>query len=232
MANSETTEIGFIVWGIDRNPYGPVELPTLVAWVKDERVTGDTWVFAVHTGLWQKAAAMTELQMFFRTKSTAPASAPGAGGIGANTLRRVKILADLTGEQLDYLVRFVEPLRIPQWQVVVKQGDYGDAMFLILEGELRVRMNIDGKEKILTTLGVGEFFGDISLFDHGPRSADVVANSDSQVVKISTAGFERLAKEAPHIATPFLQAIAKTLTSRIRADNDRALRGVRFTSAM
>ena len=60
----------------------------------------------------------------------------------------------------------------------------------------------------------------------------MVANRDSHVVKLPTEGFERLAKEAPHIATPFLQAIAKTPTSRIRADNDRALRGVRFTSAM
>ena len=40
------TDTGFIVWGIDRVAYGPVELPTLVSWVKDERVTADTWVYA------------------------------------------------------------------------------------------------------------------------------------------------------------------------------------------
>ena len=55
---------------------------------------------------------------------------------------------------------------------------------------------------------------------------------DSLVVKIKSDGFERLAKEAPHIATPFLQAIAKTLTSRIRADNERAFRGMLFRAAM
>jgi CRP-like cAMP-binding protein len=44
---------------------------------------------------------------------------------------------------------------------------------MILQGELRVRVMIGQKETILTTLGPGDFFGDISLFDHGPRSADV-----------------------------------------------------------
>ena len=226
-------EVGFIVWGIDRNPYGPVELPTLVAWVKDERVTAETWIFACHTGRWQKAAEMVELQMFFRSKAVhAAPEAAAAERISPQSLRRVKILGGLTNEQLDFLLGFVEPLRVPQWSVIVKQGDHGDSMFLILEGELRVRMNVDNKERILTTLGVGEFFGDISLFDQGPRSADVVANADSLVVKMSAEGFGRLAKEAPHIATPFLQAIAKTLTSRIRADNDRALRSMLFRGAM
>ena len=58
----------FIVWGIDRTAYGPVELPTLVAWVKDERVTAETWVFACKNGVWHKAAEVPELQMFFRPK--------------------------------------------------------------------------------------------------------------------------------------------------------------------
>jgi len=230
--DTATNDVGFIVWGIDRNPYGPVELPTLVSWVKDERVTAETWIFACHTGAWQKASEMTELQIFFRSKPVASSmAAESAGNFDPRSLRRVKILAGLTNEQLDFLIRFVTPQRVPQWSIIVRQGDRGDSMFLILEGELRVRIMVEGKEKILTTLGVGEFFGDISLFDHGARSADVVANADSLVVRIAAEGFERLAKEAPHIATPFLQAIAKTLTARIRADNDRALRGLIFRDA-
>src|SRR4029077_6141191 len=59
------SEADFIVWGIDQTPYGPVELPTLVAWVKDERVTADTWIFAGKSSSWQKASDMPELQLFF-----------------------------------------------------------------------------------------------------------------------------------------------------------------------
>ena len=59
---------GFYVWGTDQSPYGPVELPTLVAWVKDERVTADSWVYATQNGSWQQAGRVPELQVFFKAR--------------------------------------------------------------------------------------------------------------------------------------------------------------------
>jgi len=187
MASIATAD--FIVWGVDQTPYGPVELPTLVSWVKDERVTAESWLFVAKDSSWQKASDVPELQMFFRPKGGAAATAPSVHavtGIDPRALRRVKILANLTDEQLAKFAEFMEVERVSQWAVIVKQGDIGNTMYLILEGELRVRINMMGKETILTTLGIGEFFGDISLFDHGPRSADVVANSDALLLKISS----------------------------------------------
>jgi hypothetical protein len=227
-----STDVGFFVWGIDQTAYGPVELPTLVSWIKDERVTAETWVFASQTETWQKAGQVPELQMFFRRKAPAANnSAQAAAGLQPGMLRRVKIMANMTEAQLDHFVKFVVVEKVPQWHVVVKQGDHGDAMYLILEGELRVRLDVMGKETILATLGPGEFFGDISLFDQGPRSADVVANADSVIVKVTAKDFENLAKEAPELATPFLLAIGKTLTARIRADNKRFGDSVKFARA-
>jgi hypothetical protein len=227
-----STEVGFFVWGIDQTAYGPVELPTLVSWIKDERVTAETWIFASQTETWQKAGQTPELQMFFRRKGPAAASsAQAAAGLQPGMLRRVKIMANMTEAQLDHFVKFVLVEKVPQWHVVVKQGDHGDAMYLILEGELRVRLDVMGKETILATLGPGEFFGDISLFDQGPRSADVVANMDSVIVKVTAKDFENLAKEAPELATPFLLAIGKTLTARIRADNKRFGDSIKFARA-
>jgi hypothetical protein len=231
---SALTEPRFTVWGIDQAPYGPIELPTLVAWVKDERVTADTWIFVGQDGNWRRAADLTELQMFFRKQSTGggnATTAQAAGGVSPRSLRRVKILAGLSDEQLDRFARFVEVENIPQWSVVFQQGDYGDTMYLILDGELRVRINPGGKETILATLSIGDFFGDISLFDHGPRSADVVANKDSLLVKLSAKAFQQLAQEAPDLAAPFLLAVGKTLTARIRADNKRYGDSVTFARA-
>jgi hypothetical protein len=223
----------FIVWGLDQTAYGPVELPTLVAWVKDERVLADTWIYDAKNSCWQKAAALPELQMFFRSK----AGGKGAEammtpkGLDPRALRRIKILASMTDEQLERFAQFMEVEKVPQWAVIVKQGDHGDSMYFILEGELRVRINVMGKETILATLNVGEFFGDISLFDQGPRSADVVANTDSLLVKISAAAFDQLSREAPETATPFLRAMGRTLTARIRADNKRYGDSVKFGAA-
>jgi len=229
------SETDFIVWGIDQTAYGPVELPMLVAWVKDERVTADTWIYDAKNSSWQKAADLPELQMFFRVGVRATSSgAAGLSkpkGIDARALRRIKILAGMTDDQLERLTQFMEAERVPQWAVIVKQGDPGDSMYFILEGELRVRINVLGKESILATLSVGDFFGDISLFDHGPRSADVVANTDSLLVRISAAALDELATHAPEIATPFLRAIGRTLTARIRADNKRYGDSVKFNRA-
>ena len=233
MAHS-SEDTGFIVWGIDQSPYGPVELPTLVSWVKDERVTADTWIFVPKNDAWQRAAEVMELQMFFHTKSngqSGPAVTMGPTGIDPRALRRIKILANLTDEQLERFAQFVEVEKVPQWSMIVKQGDPGDAMYFILEGELRVRINLMGKETILATLSVGEFFGDISLFDHGPRSADVLANTDSVVLKISSSAVDELSKAAPELATAFLRAIGRTLTARIRADNKRYGDSVKFSRA-
>ena len=230
---SVATETGFIVWVIDQTAYGPVELPELVAWVKDERVLADTWIYAAKNGSWQKASDLPELQMFFKSRraAVAPDAMTSARGLDSRALRRIKILAEMSDEQLDRFAQFVEVEKVPQWAVIVKQGDPGNSMYFILAGELRARINVLGQESILATFSAGDFFGDVSLFDHGPRSADVVANADSTLVKIDAAAFDKLAKEAPEIATPFLRAVGRTLSARIRTDNKRYGDSVKFTRA-
>lgn len=220
----------FFIWGIDQSAYGPVELPTLVSWIKDERVFADTWIFVGREVTWRRAADIPELQMFFPRQAASPAVNASAS-LKPGTLRRVKILAGFSDAQLQHFAQFTELQRIPQWTVVLKQGEQGDTMYLILEGELRVRLVVGGKETILATLGPGEFFGDMALFDHGPRSADGVANVDSAVLKIAAADFARLTEEAPDLASPFLLAASKTLAARIRADNKRLRDSVSFSSA-
>ena len=103
---------------------------------------------------------------------------------------------------------------------------------ILLCDDFRVRTIVAGKETTLTTLSIGDFFGDISLFDRGPRSADVVANTDATLLKISSAAFDKLAVEAPDVATPFLVAIGKTLSARIRADNRRYEHSVKMLQSI
>src|SRR5437660_478884 len=129
MAQENTND--FFIWGIDDSPYGPVELPTLVNWIKDERVLASTWVYARRDSTWQRADDITELKMFFGKKFDRTAEGPA---ITPGSLRRIKILADLNDAQLSHLSDFMELQRVPQWSVVVRQGEAGDAMFLILEG--------------------------------------------------------------------------------------------------
>jgi hypothetical protein len=237
VAAEVSQSVVYSIWAADNVVYGPVELPILITWVKDERVLADTWVFDGQNDRWRKAASLSELSLFFRKKSE---SGAGNGAIGLSLgdsditpgmLRRVKALAELSDEQLVRFLRYMEPQAARQWAQIVKQGDPDDGMYLVLDGELRVRLMIGGKETILATLGPGECFGEIALFDQGPRSADVVANKDSILLKISSEAFDKLRREAPELAAPILFAISKTLAARIRADNKRIKDSVNFARA-
>ena len=222
----EAQEFGniYFIWGVDDSSYGPVELSVLIDWINDERVVPETWVFSRSAGNWQRAAEIPEIKNHFALKLTSVPDATSRVGIKPGSLRRIKILADLKDAQLAHLAEYMELQEVTQWSVLFNQGDTSDSMFLVLGGELRARSVVGGKETILATFGPGDFFGDMALFDHGPRSADVVANVDSTLLKITSVSFDRLTREAPALATPFLQATARTLAARIRADNKRLIR--------
>ena len=226
----ESDSVHYNIWAADNVVYGPVELPTLVAWVQDERVLADTWIFDRQNDSWRKAAQLPEMQIFFRKKSAAaePPASPDRRRLTPGMLRRVKALAEMTDGQLERFLQFMEPRDARQWAQIVKQGETDDGMYLVLEGELRVRLMIGGKETILATLGPGECFGEMALFDRGPRSADVLANKDSLLLKVSSEAFDKLRAEAPELAVPMLHAMARTLAGRIRADNKRIKDSVNF----
>lgn len=227
---------GYRIWGIDDVIYGPVDLETLTAWVQEDRVTADTWIHDGARDQWLKAPKIPELRTLFeetaiRIKSPAAydteliAKVPN---LKAGTLRRIKVFAGLADEQLLRLVKHMEVIEVRAFEQLVRQGTPGDAMYLILQGEVRVRMMIEGRESIIATLSSGDFFGEISLFDHGPRSADVIVNTESILLRFTAAAFEKLIRAEPEIAAPFLLAMGKTLTSRIRADNKRFRETIAF----
>src|SRR5262245_25598320 len=128
--------VGFKIWGVDNVVYGPVELPMLVGWVKEERVTADTWVYSEQADAWNKAPNVPELRTFFQNPPAASAASPAlqphepAGSpakLRPGSLRRVKILAEFTDEQLERLIHFMEVQSVRQWAEIVKQGQHGDA---------------------------------------------------------------------------------------------------------
>jgi hypothetical protein len=230
----ESADFQYNVWAADNVVYGPVELSTLAAWIKDKHVLEETWIFEVQTDRWHKAAQMPQLHGFFPSKTTAAAESPAQPGklkITPGMLRRVRALAEMSDSQLERFLQFMEPQQVRAWTEIVQQGERGDGMYLVLEGELRARLMIHGKETTLATLGPGECFGEMALFDEGPRSADVVANQTSVLLKVSPEAFEKLRVQAPELAAPMLHSIARSLAGRIRADNKRIKEGVNIARA-
>lgn len=211
-------------WGPDLIAYGPVELPAFVTWIKQGRVKADTWVHLDESGTWKKAKDVSELKMFFRSKAAGGESAPpgAAGQFKAENLRRIKLFSEMDHQQLESLLNYLEVVKIPKFALLFKEGDPADSMFSIVEGEMRARRMVSpGKEKTLFTWEAGESFGETALLTHGPRSADVVANEDSTLLKLPEKDFIKITTEAPALATPFLLQIGKTITLRsLKLGND------------
>ncbi len=226
------------VWGMDGVVYGAVDLPGLIQWIRDERVTAEQWVFAEHDNRWQKAADWPELQATLRSKpqgGVTGATAVGKGGrslgVKPEALRRMKCFAHMDDLQIESFVRYMELLHCEQFSHIVRSGELGDAMYLVLEGELRALAMVDGKEVTLGTIHMGESFGEISLIDKGPRSADVVANKDSVLLKISSAAFAQVLREAPALPAPFLLALSRAVVGRVRSITKRYVDSVTFIRA-
>jgi len=226
------------VWGMDGVVYGAVDLPGLIQWIRDERVTPDQWVFTEHDDRWLKAADLPELQATWRSKppggvTGAAAVAKGGRSLGAKpeALRRMKCFAHMDDRQIESFVRYMEVLHCQQFSHIVRSGEHGDAMYLVLEGELRALAMVDGKEVTLGTITAGESFGELSLIDQGPRSADVVANKDSILLKISSGAFAQVLREAPALPAAFLLDLSRSVVGRVRSITKRYVDAVSFIRA-
>jgi hypothetical protein len=203
-------------WGIDNIAYGPVELPALVDWIRQGRVSRNNWVFRDDKDEWSRAVDIPELKVLFKSRTTGATQTASAHGLTPGALRRIKIFAEMDERQLASFLQYMEVLNFLPNAVVFREGETGDAMFLVLMGEIRARAMVGGRESILSTMGVGDCFGELAVLDESPRSADVVANVESVLLKISGSALKRLFQEAPALAAPFLLALNKTITSRVR----------------
>ncbi len=132
------------------------------------------------------------------------------GGKYEHLLERAPVFSSLAPEILAAIIAEGEERVFGPGEVIVREGDPGDELFVILEGEARV----ERKGNRLATFGEGEFFGEITVFDGRARSADVVAATPLRTLAISRelvrAAFER----EPHAAWAMLE----TLAARFRDD--------------
>jgi hypothetical protein len=222
---NDSAASGYKIWGVDDVVYGPVDLPHLVEWISEERVLGETWLFKLDSQNWVRAQDLDELRGLFEQSSSSSngpvAAEPLIPGLKAGMLRRVKIFATMTDQQLGRFVQLMEIEKIPAFREICHQGGPGDAMYCVLDGEVRARLLVGGRETTLATFQAGDVFGEICLFDDGPRSADVLANVDSTLLRIPGDRFDRMCRDQADLATPFLLALGRTLTARIRNDNKR-----------
>ncbi|MFI5280381.1 MAG: Crp/Fnr family transcriptional regulator [Gemmatimonadales bacterium] len=113
------------------------------------------------------------------------------------------------------LARFAEVTRereYPKNSVILFEDDPGDALYIVSTGQVKVVLiGEDGREVILSVLGDGDFFGEMSLIDDEPRSAHVIAMKDSQLLVLRRDDFQTQLKEHPTIALKLLRELVQRL---------------------
>lgn len=92
-------------------------------------------------------------------------------------------------------------------QVIARQGDVGSGLFIIASGAVRVVRDGD----TIATLGPGEFFGELSVLDGQPRTAQVVAAGPTVCLALSTWEFEAVVRERPDVALAIMRGLAGRL---------------------
>ena len=129
-------------------------------------------------------------------------------------IRQVPIFADLTADDLEELASVVEERRVDPGKDVFREGDPGDAVYLIVKGSVVVFTGGDGTrpERVLSELGAGACIGEMAVLDASPRSATVRALERTRTLRVPGEGFKRVMSERPEMS----QAIVAELVKRMR----------------
>lgn len=136
-------------------------------------------------------------------------------------LRHARLFAEFTPEELENFIELVETISVPAGECVVRQDEAGDAMFVLVAGKVKVVHRKDAQKFELATLGCGDFFGEISLVDEGPRSADVEAVEDCTLLRVTAGAVRALAGVYPTAGFKLLIAIGRVMVERMRRANQK-----------
>lgn len=138
----------------------------------------------------------------------------GAG----NRLREVPLFAGLSPEVIDELVAGSRVRRYPAGQIIWSEGDPGDALLILEEGQIRIfRMGLDGQESVLAVVEPPAAIGELALLDGAPRSASVVAQRPVTVRFVPRQTFRQLLAREPSM----VYGLLKTLAQMVRASDER-----------
>ena len=134
-----------------------------------------------------------------------------------DALRQAPLFRELDEEAAVALRASLTETRLRRGEVLFREGDSGDNLFIVTEGKVKLgKTSSDGRENLLAVLGPGQMFGELSLFDPGPRSATVTAVTDCVMQSLSHDELLEWLTGRPGVA----RGLLAQLGSRLRKAND------------
>jgi CRP/FNR family cyclic AMP-dependent transcriptional regulator len=132
------------------------------------------------------------------------------------SLRRVPLFAGLDRKELDLLSKLIKEQRYSAGATIVKAGAGGHGLYIIKEGKIAVIR--DGQR--VASMGPGQFFGEISVLDGGPRTADVKAETDTVCLTLISWEVKPMLMENASISYKMLLEMVKRLRSQEPREHD------------
>jgi CRP-like cAMP-binding protein len=126
-------------------------------------------------------------------------------------LRNIPLFSGMPPDELSHLAGIAEEVVYPEGEVIIREGDHGEEMFLIVEGEIEIHR----KSKPLAVLKSHDYFGEMSILDNEPRSATATARADCLLLRIRQSDFYDILERHFNVAL----TIIHTLTGRLREMN-------------
>lgn len=136
-------------------------------------------------------------------------------------LQRAGLFQGVDEEASEALARSFEYLDLARGAVIFKEGEQGDSLYIVLAGKVKIgRKSADGRENLLAVMGPSDQFGELSLFDPGPRTSTASALTDIRVARLPKSALRPWLTDRPDLAERLLRVIARRLrrTNNIVAD--------------
>lgn len=133
----------------------------------------------------------------------------GDGGAVVERLSAVDIFAPLSVEETGMLAQAAVRHVFAPGEMVIRAGDPGSSMFVVHNGKVRVQVNDNGRPRTVATLNEGDFFGEMALFTGEPRTANVVALEETEVLEIGHAAMKRVFDTNPDLVESLSFIIAE-----------------------
>jgi len=139
-----------------------------------------------------------------------------------DALANMNLFRGLVPEALERIAAIASQESHESGAYVFREGEVGDKLYLILEGKVRISRQLSGMgEEALAILGPGEAFGEMSLIDDTPRSADARVHERTKLLVITREAFEDLLFIHKDLAFEILWNFIRTLSGRLRDANDK-----------
>lgn len=140
----------------------------------------------------------------------------------AGRLRQFDLFGALDDEALAEMAGRLGERRLEAGTRLFSEGDPGESMYLVAEGAVRIGKKVHGEgEEALAVLRPGSWFGELSIIDDQPRSADATAEAESLLWSLSREDFRDLVDSDPAVAVALLSGLVRTLAVRLRETNEQ-----------